>query len=508
MRGVRISLSGTESLSSFALFLQNKLGNGKSNTYAFSKAKEILRFSSSSNLPRPEKSFNRIRPALIHMETVQTVDKSPAKKEVIDDMFTNGIIGPSSTMLGPVADGGTIRFVTAPGCWGPMITPTIRGGHEVNVPVAVESAEVGDAVALKVESINILSKAASVGVDKSREGCFIGDPYVAKQCPNCKQLWPEFRVEGIGQDAIRCKGCGTPISPFKMINGYTMVFDHQAGVGVTVNRKLAETIARDAWMWHSLPKNSKQVPILIFGQADIVGLPSRIFPFLGQLGTIPSVDIPDSHNAKDFGYYLINAPHQYSITKEQWETKLTDGHTDIDAVKAGAIMIAPVVVKGAGVYAGDAHAMEGDGEVAGHTTDVSSESAVRVSVIKGLKLPGPLLLPLEGDLPNLAKPWRKDEWDKVRKLAKKVDVEAEPVAPIQVLGSGPTINDAAHDGFQRAANLLGMSIEEIRNRVTISGAVEIGRLPGVVQVSIQAPVRILEKLKLDEIVLSQYKLPY
>ena len=46
----------------------------------------------------------------------------------------------------------------------------------------------------------------------------------------------------------------------------------------------------------------------------------------------------------------------YKITRAEWESKLTDGHTDCDAVKAGAIMISPVKVKGAGVYAGDAHA--------------------------------------------------------------------------------------------------------------------------------------------------------
>lgn len=181
-----------------------------------------------------------------------------------------------------------------------------------------------------------------------------------------------------------------------------MMFSHEEGLGITVDRKKAELIAKDAWSWHSLPKSSTQVPILIFGQADIAGLASRISPMLGQLGTTPAANIPDSHNAKDVGYSLINAPHPYSMKKEEWETKLTDGHMDIDAVKAGALVIAPVLVKGGGVYAGDAHAMIGDGEAAGHTTDVTSESTVSVTVLKGLKLDGPLLIPLEDDLPPLA----------------------------------------------------------------------------------------------------------
>ena len=152
--------------------------------------------------------------------------------------------------------------------------------------------------------------------------------------------------------------------------------------------------------------------------------------------------------------------------------------------------------------------MQGDGEVAGHTTDVSVEAEVRVEVIKGLSLDGPLLLPPEDDLPPLARPWRRDEWELVLRLARKYGIEPEPVAPIQVIGSGPNINEAAKRGFERAAKLLGMSYEEVLNRVTISGAVEIGRLPGIVQVSMQVPIRILEKLGIADIVIKHYKLPY
>jgi hypothetical protein len=61
--------------------------------------------------------------------------------------YTNGVIGPHAPMTGPVADGDRITFLTAPGCWGPMITPTLRGGHEVCTPVRIENAEIGDAVA-------------------------------------------------------------------------------------------------------------------------------------------------------------------------------------------------------------------------------------------------------------------------------------------------------------------------------------------------------------------------
>lgn len=428
--------------------------------------------------------------------------------ELYVDSYTNGIIGPHVKMLGPVADGERITFLTAPGCWGPMITPTLRGGHEVCTPVMVENADVGDAIAIYIRKIEVKSDAASSGVDEPVEGAFIGDPYVSKRCSGCREPWPEFKVVGIGREAIKCINCGNSTSPFKMVNGYTMIFDDDRKYGLTVDKELAREIAKKAHEYSALPKKSGQIPILVFGKADIVGLASRVRPFMGQLGTIPAVDIPDSHNAGDTGSFLIDAQHSYGITREQYERDLTDGHLDVDSVRAGAVLITPVKVKGAGIYAGDAHALQGDGEVAGHTTDVTAEVEVRIEVIKDLTLDGPILLPLEEDLPPLAKPWRENEWDQITNLAKKYGVEPEPVAPVQIIGSGPTINDAAANGFQRTAKLFEMSIEEVRNRVTVSGAVEIGRLPGIVQVSVQIPIRALEKLGISNMVSKHYKSTY
>jgi acetamidase/formamidase len=426
-------------------------------------------------------------------------------EEIYNDVLTDGIIGPDVKKLGKVADGGRIVFVTSPGCWGPMITPNIRGGHEVAVPVEVENARVGDAVAIRVEKVEILSKASSSGVDQSIEGAFVGDPYVAKKCPSCGEAWTDFEVRGTGQEAVRCKKCGTPASPFRMVHGYTLAIDN--GLAITLDESNARRVAENAWDFAALPKSSRQVPVLVFGKADMPGVPTRVRPHLGQLGTAPAVNIPDSHNAGDFGTFLIDAPHKYAITREQYETALTDGHLDVDSVRQGCVVIAPVKIDGGGVYAGDVHAMQGDGEVAGHTADISSKTTVSVSVLKELTLEGPLLLPPEEDLPPLAKPWRKDEWERVESLARKHGIEAEPVAPVQVIGSGATINEAAARGFERAAKLFGMSQEEVRNRVTITGAVEIGRLPGIVQVSMQVPLRVLEKLGIAEMVIKHYKLP-
>ena len=164
---------------------------------------------------------------------------------------------------------------------------------------------------------------------------------------------------------------------------------------------------------------------------------------MGQLGTTPSTTIPDSHNAGDFGSFLVGAPHAYALTPEELAEHRTDGHMDIDAVRAGAILICPVKLPGGGIYMGDMHALQGDGEIAGHTCDVSGTVSLQVEVIKGLGIDGPLLFPLEEDLPFLARPLSAAEHERAEALAREWGLgELEASAPISVIGSGPDLNSA------------------------------------------------------------------
>ena len=181
-----------------------------------------------------------------------------AQRTVLVDQFTNGILDPDQPMLGPVKDGGHLIVNTAPGCWGPMITPAIRGGHEVTRPVAVEGAQVGDAIAIRIEAITVTSLATASGNDKFMDGRFLGDPYVAGKCPQCGTLYPETHVKGIGQTAIRCDNCGADVAPFNFTNGYTIFFDDNHTVGVTMPREAAEDIAHEAKRYAALPDNSIQ----------------------------------------------------------------------------------------------------------------------------------------------------------------------------------------------------------------------------------------------------------
>ena len=272
---------------------------------------------------------------------------------------------------------------------------------------------------------------------------------------------------------------------------------------MTVGEGRATELAHDARRALAVPAASIQNPILLFAPHDLVGAVARMRPFMGQLGTMPGVDLPDSHNAGDFGAFLLGAPHARAVTPEQLEQR-SDGHMDIDAVRAGAILICPVKLPGGGVYLGDMHAMQGDGEIAGHTTDVSGTVTLKVDVLKGLPIDGPVLLPVAEDLPYLARPLTDEERARAEDIANANGATLEDTLPVSVVGTGPDLNAAVQNGLQRAGMLLGMSVPEVMNRATITGAIEIGRAPGVVHVTLRAPADRLDACGLGELAREQY----
>ena len=388
------------------------------------------------------------------------------KESVMVNEFVNGILDPNEDMLGPVKDGGHIIANTSPGCWGPMITPSLRGGHEVTKPVYVEGAEVGDAIAIKIKSMRVTSIATASGNDEPVEGRFLGDPFVAVKCPECGTMYPETVIKGTGEEAIRCKNCDTDVTPFRFTNAYTMTFDDTKNIGITVDKDAAETIGKDGKHYMATPENSVQNPVVTF------------------------------------------APHEYSMTKEQLEHR-TDGHMDINRAREGAIVMAPVKVPGGGIYLGDMHAMQGDGEIAGHTTDVSGIVTMQVSVIKGgagKAFEGPILLPVEEDLPYLAKPLTAEERRKAEQLRTDWNMvqPLERSLPLQFVGTGATLNEATTNGLERAANLLEVTVPEVMNRATATGSIEIGRHPGVITITFLVPIENLEKLSLAKLAIEQY----
>jgi len=106
------------------------------------------------------------------------------QQELDVDQFTLGLVGPDQEWAGTVADGGTVRTHTPAGCWGPMITPSFRGGHEVTRPIRVENAEPGDALVVRIKDVQVTSVATSTGSMAERSEAFGDDPFIDHRCPD------------------------------------------------------------------------------------------------------------------------------------------------------------------------------------------------------------------------------------------------------------------------------------------------------------------------------------
>jgi acetamidase/formamidase len=391
-----------------------------------------------------------------------------------------------------------------------MMTPSVRSGHEVTLPVRVVGADLGDSIAVHVEELAQISRATTSGTEDEWDGRGLSDGSVAAICPACRDagrhfLYPDTYLEGTGQSALRCSACHSQIMPFRIRQGYTMVFDLDQDMAITVTSHRAQQLAESARDWAGLPGLARQHPAVALACADLTGVAARCQLSMGNLGCIPAIDMPSSHNCGDLGVYLVGAEHEFGVASFADLDARTDAHMDVKAVRAGSVLIVPVKVAGGGLYAGDAHAMIGAGEVAGHAADISARLVVRVEVIKGLALDGPVLLPRPEDLPFLARPFTGPEQDAAARLAQAHGTRLEgPVLPLQVLGSGRDLNDAVGNAVGRAADLLAISADEVRNRATVSGGVEIGRLPGYVQLSLLAPAAKLEQAGLLQLAAQRY----
>jgi len=427
-------------------------------------------------------------------------------QELFVDQYTLGLVGPDQEWAGTVADGGTIETYTPPGCWGrwsrPSSTAVTRSldrsalrGVRRRRRRASHPGHVGD------------EHGDEHGFDGRAGGCVRRRP--VRRSP-LSGVWHRVARDdrrGHGEDAIKCAECGANASSFGFEYGYTVAFDDDHTVGITLDEDAAHELANDASEVMDIPENSRQHPILLYEPDEMPGTLGRLRPFIGNIGTTPPVTMPDSHNAGDFGQYLIGAEHDYGVESEADLEDRTDGHMDIPQVRPGATLICPVKVDGAGVYVGDLHANQGDGELSLHTTDVSGTVTMDVEVVKGLELDGPVLLPNEDELPFISKPYSDEEREAGRELGAEHGVNVEDdMAPIQVVGSGATVNDATQNAFDRATKLLDMSEGEVRSRCTFTGGVQIGRLPGVVQLDMLAPMDVLEDRGIDHLVRDQYDL--
>ena len=91
------------------------------------------------------------------------MSQQSVQEELHVDQYTLGLVGPDQEWAGTVADGGRVTTHTPPGCWGPLVTPSFRGGHEVTRPIRGEGASVGHAVAIPSPAVEVRSRAEHTG---------------------------------------------------------------------------------------------------------------------------------------------------------------------------------------------------------------------------------------------------------------------------------------------------------------------------------------------------------
>ena len=72
------------------------------------------------------------------------------------------------------------------------------------------------------------------------------------------------------------------------------------------------------------------------------------------------------------------------------------GNMDYRACRAGAVVLFPVFEPGGLFFLGDAHAVQGDGEISGNGVEVSTRTTVELHLLKGYQLEWPRLIDREG----------------------------------------------------------------------------------------------------------------
>ena len=303
---------------------------------------------------------------------------------------------PTSSMLGPVADGGHIVWNSTPGCWGPMITPGDprrprglhagrgrgrRGRRRDRDP---HQGHRGHVATRPRPATTRRWRAASTAI-----------PYCAAVCPGCGAEWPETRLEGIGETAVRCAQLRRRRDAVHVHQRLHARVRRPAARASPCDGERAEEFARDAARAAALPDNSRPEPDPHLRAAATSSASSRACGrSSASSGRRRRPRCPTPTTRATSARSSSARRTRSRSTRRSCSSHKTDGHLDIDAVRAGAILVCPVKLAGGGVYLGDMHAMQGDGEIAGHTADVAGTVTLQVEVVKGLGIDGPVLFPL------------------------------------------------------------------------------------------------------------------
>jgi hypothetical protein len=107
----------------------------------------------------------------------------------------------------------------------------------------------------------------------------------------------------------------------------------------------------------------------------------------------------------------------------------------------------------------------------------------------------------------MARPMNALQRQKVRELGERWgQTEIEQSGPITFIGSGENLNVAVENGLKRAASVTGLPYDEVLNRATITGSIDISRLPGTVRVTFLCPMNVLDRIGIGHLVREKYDL--
>jgi acetamidase/formamidase len=119
----------------------------------------------------------------------------------------------------------------------------------------------------------------------------------------------------------------------------------------------------------SLPRESRICPIkdrLVYF-SERIAIPYQ--PMVGTIGVVPFLE------AESISSGVLPGRH--------------GGNMDIPEVAPGSIIFFPVYHKGALLYAGDVHAVQGDGEISGTAIEMPAKTKIRIDLLKGKSINWP-----------------------------------------------------------------------------------------------------------------------
>ena len=201
-------------------------------------------------------------------------------------------------------------------------------------PVAVDGAKPGDAVAIRIKDIEVTSLATSSSNDQPMEGRFKQRPTARRSARAAGRSGPRPASRASGRSRCAARAAArTAVHLHQRLHhrirraAALPRCDRAARGGRGVRPRVGPLAA--------LPDNSVQNPILGFAPHDIVALATRVRPFLGSSARRPRRRSP-TPTTRATSVRSSSGSHRYALEAQELQRHKTDGHMDIDAVRAGA----------------------------------------------------------------------------------------------------------------------------------------------------------------------------